>query len=555
MNSTVGLLDRVVADLDTVLSDDALAGLSEADRITVLQGAGAAFRRVEAVIVETIATGDAGDFPHAAGCRGMNELVQRVLRVDVRGAARVDRVVDLVRRPVSLSGERMPARWAELRLALLDGVVGVAGFVAATGPIERVWDRLTIDQRLAADVALAGCARGHGLVADAEDADEDPEGDGDDAESGPAPTVQDLKALAEDLASMFDPDGEEPKDEDARRRRGITIGRLKDGMHAIRGYLTPEVAAQLQLIIDAILNPKGDGPPMPGVHFAPSDAADDGTDFDADAHLGADDGANAGADFGAGVGAGAGAGAGFGAGSDAAADFGAGAGAGAGDDGEGSDPFNSDPRCVLDDRTAAQKRHDALMMVFGIAARHKDMPTLGGSSPVLVVNVDAKDLAAHGVSRNRGNGGWATIPGSGAHVPVSVAAHVGCSGTIQRVLMDEGRIIGITTTDRVFTVHQRRAIIARDKECLIPGCHVPASWCEIHHVTEHARGGPTHTDNGVPLCWWHHRSLGTSGWEIRMSAGVPQVRGPRWWDPDQRWRTPRLSLPAGEHVRGAPLRV
>jgi hypothetical protein len=118
------------------------------------------------------------------------------------------------------------------------------------------------------------------------------------------------------------------------------------------------------------------------------------------------------------------------------------------------------------------------------------------------------------------------------------------------VAFDAGRIIAITTTDRVFTVHQRRAIIARDRECLIPGCHVSASWCEIHHVTEHAKGGPTHTDNGVPLCWWHHRSLGKSGWEIRMNDGIPQVRGPVWWDPDQRWRTPRLS--GSRRVRRAP---
>jgi len=258
---------------------------------------------------------------------------------------------------------------------------------------------------------------------------------------------------------------------------------------------------------------------MPGVHFAPSDGSPASDDADADA--------------------------------------------------EGADPFNSDPRRVLDDRTAAQKRHDALAMVFAIAARHNEMPTLGGSAPVLVVNVDAADLAPHSAgaagaaaagfgstSRSGGAGGWATIPGSGAHVPVSVAAHVGCAGTIQRVLFDEGRIIGITTTDRVFTLHQRPAIVARDKECLIPGCHVPASWCEIHHVTEHARGGPTHTDNGVPLCWWHHRSLGASGWVIRMEGGVPQVRGPRWWDPDQRWRTPKLSLlklslQKREKVRGA----
>ncbi|MGH8955803.1 MAG: hypothetical protein ACRDVF_12395, partial [Microbacterium sp.] len=186
MNSTAELLDRVIADLDTVLSDDALAGLSDADRVTVLQGAGAVFRRAEAVIVETIATGDAADFPHSAGCRGLNELLQRTVSVDVRGASRVDRVVDLVRRPVSLAGERMPARWSEMRLALLDGVVGVAGFLAATGPIEKVWDRLTVDQRLAADVALAGCARGHGVVVDAD-------GEGLEAdEPGPAPTPQDL---------------------------------------------------------------------------------------------------------------------------------------------------------------------------------------------------------------------------------------------------------------------------------------------------------------------------------------------------------------------------
>ncbi|MFJ4999161.1 DUF222 domain-containing protein [Microbacterium sp. NPDC088619] len=527
MNSTAELLDRVIADLDAVLSGDGLAGLSDAERVTVLQGAGAAFRRVEAVIVETVATGDAGDFPHSAGCRGMNELLQRTVGVDVRGATRVDKVVDLVRRPMSLAGERMPARWSEMRLALLDGVVGVAGFLAATGPIEKVWDRLTVDQRLAADVALAGCARGHGLDAGP---DEDPSADEDVA--GPSPTTQDLKALAEDLASMFDPDGEEPKDEDARRRRGIMIGQLKDGMHVIRGYLTPDAAAQLQLIMDAILNPKGEGPPMPGVFFTPSG----GTDADTDSP----DTESRDTDFSR-----------AGAGADMAADP------------EEPDPFNSDPRCVLDDRTAAQKRHDALTAALGIAARHKDMPTLGGASPVLVVKVDAKDLAAHATgaafggtaSEASGNGGWATIPGSGAHVPVSVAAQVACSGAIQRVLMDEGRIIGITTTDRIFTVHQRRAIIARDKECLIPGCHVPASWCEIHHVTEHSRGGPTHTDNGVPLCWWHHRSLGTSGWEIRMNAGLPQVRGPAWWDPDQRWRTPRLSLPAPSRVPRTLLRV
>ena len=157
-------------------------------------------------------------------------------------------------------------------------------------------DRLTVDQRLAADVALAGCARGHSLEAEPGDDSTGDDPDVDEHAAGPSPTAQDLKALAEDLASMFDPDGEEPKDEDARRRRGITIGRVKDGMHAIRGYLTPDAAAQLQLILDAILNPKGDGPPMPGVFFAPTGGTDADTDSpDADSSPGPGPGPGAGA--------------------------------------------------------------------------------------------------------------------------------------------------------------------------------------------------------------------------------------------------------------------
>jgi hypothetical protein len=167
---------------------------------------------------------------------------------------------------------------------------------------------------------------------------------------------------------------------------------------------------------------------------------------------------------------------------------------------------------VVDGRSAAQKRHDALTAALGIAARHDEMPSLGGAAPTLVVQVGAESVAT--------GTGWATIANTQAPVPLGVASQVACAGAIQRVLTDEGRIIGVTVSDRVFTVHQRRAIVARDGECLIPGCHVPASWCEIHHVVEHARGGPTQTDNGVPLCWWHHRSLETSGWEIRMSGGA-----------------------------------
>lgn len=469
MDSTAVILDRVVADLDQVLGADVLSTLSDADRMVLLNTAGEALRRVEAVIVETVASSDPVEFPHSAGCRNRNELLQRTLRVDSRAAAQMVTASRAVRREVDLtSGERLPARWPALRQAMVDGAVGVTGLLAATAPIEQAGDRIGAVDRWKADAMLAEAARGcaeSGADAGADDATGD---------SAPPATPDDLKTISYAIAAQLDPDGAEPAEHRAMRRRHLTVGRMQDGVYPLRGNLLPETYAQLQLLFDAQLNPKTDGPPAPeGVVFRPSGEEGDGAD----------------------------------------------------------DPFNSDPRSMLDTRTRGQKQHDALAAALGIAARHDDMPSLGGAAPTLVVHLDLSDDS------------WSMIPGVEAPVSAAVARHTGCTGSIQRVFTESGRIVGMTVTDRIFTVHQRRAIALRDKECLIPGCHVPASWCEFHHVVEHARGGPTSTDNGVPLCWWHHRSLEHSGWEIRMNEGLPEIRGPAWWDPLRRWRTPRLSLP------------
>ncbi len=186
-------------------------------------------------------------------------------------------------------------------------------------------------------------------------------------------------------------------------------------------------------------------------------------------------------------------------------------------------------KAPADPRTRAQRQHDAFATILSVAARSGSMPTIGGAAPTLVVSATAADL--------RSGSGHAHIEGCSEPVSLSVARQIACSGAIQRVETDSaGRIRAIHTFERVFGPHQRKAIALRDGGCIIPGCHVPAAWCEIHHVQEHARGGPTHTDNGVLLCWHHHRTLDSSGWKVRMRDGVPEVRGPNWWDASGRWR-------------------
>jgi len=192
---------------------------------------------------------------------------------------------------------------------------------------------------------------------------------------------------------------------------------------------------------------------------------------------------------------------------------------------------SSDDQFVPDDpRTWAQKQHDALATALFAAASSGLLPTIGGAAPTLVVSVRAEDLLT--------GTGWAHVDGTDEPVSIAAAAHAGCAGVVQRVLLGEnGRILRLGTEERVFNRHQRRAIALRDGGCIIPGCGVPAGWCEIHHVTDHAEGGPTHTDNGVLLCWIHHRFLKNSGWLIRMNRGVPEVKAPPWLDGTGRWRT------------------
>lgn len=195
------------------------------------------------------------------------------------------------------------------------------------------------------------------------------------------------------------------------------------------------------------------------------------------------------------------------------------------------DDFSHDDEreAPADTRTRAQKQHDVLATVLTVAAASGDLPTIGGAAPTLVVSAREEDLVL-GVGR-------AHLDGFGRPVSMATAQHIACGAVIQRVVLGEGgRVLRLGTEERVFNRHQRRAIDLRDGGCVIPGCGVPAAWCEIHHVVEHSKGGPTHTDNGVLLCWHHHRFLERSGWCIRMNQGVPEVKAPTWWDSSGRWR-------------------
>ncbi|MBB3049465.1 hypothetical protein FHS23_000460 [Prauserella isguenensis] len=68
----------------------------------------------------------------------------------------------------------------------------------------------------------------------------------------------------------------------------------------------------------------------------------------------------------------------------------------------------------------------------------------------------------------------------------------------------------------------------RDKECRFPGCHRPAAYVDLDHVTPHGCDGPTCAANLIGLCRHHHVVKHTAGWWFEVEPdGTLHITTPR----------------------------
>jgi hypothetical protein len=81
----------------------------------------------------------------------------------------------------------------------------------------------------------------------------------------------------------------------------------------------------------------------------------------------------------------------------------------------------------------------------------------------------------------------------------------GLAAQIRRVIVDAAGVVIDLGRARRFTGSARTAATAGHTCCVWPGCTVPASACEVDHLTEYGRGGPTSPSNAAPLCGKHNR--------------------------------------------------
>jgi hypothetical protein len=85
----------------------------------------------------------------------------------------------------------------------------------------------------------------------------------------------------------------------------------------------------------------------------------------------------------------------------------------------------------------------------------------------------------------------------------------------------DSAVLDVGRATRVPATATRRAVQARDRGCVWPGCHRPASWGEVHHLRHWAQGGSTDVANLVTICRAHHWKVHEGGWRlIRADDGV-----------------------------------
>jgi hypothetical protein len=192
-----------------------------------------------------------------------------------------------------------------------------------------------------------------------------------------------------------------------------------------------------------------------------------------------------------------------------------------------------------DTRTPDQRRHDAVADVIIAAVRSADAPSLDGMPVHVVVTTTLADLEDE---NGRAGDPIGTMTGSSKPVSRAIVERlIDSSGFRIFRLAPDGSAAGLSTPQRCFTPLHRLMIAARDGyHCSVPGCTAPHYTLQVHHVVAWRERGPTHVDNGILLCYWHHQTIDTGPWKFRMVNGRPQVRGPGIPD----WVGASATLPA-----------
>ncbi len=99
-------------------------------------------------------------------------------------------------------------------------------------------------------------------------------------------------------------------------------------------------------------------------------------------------------------------------------------------------------------------------------------------------------------------------------LPIESVKRLCCDGdAIVIVENEEGEPLSVGRKTRTVPTAIKRALRARDKGCVFPGCH-HTRFVDAHHIQHWSAGGETSLDNLLLLCSHHHQLVHEGGFRI-----------------------------------------
>jgi len=105
----------------------------------------------------------------------------------------------------------------------------------------------------------------------------------------------------------------------------------------------------------------------------------------------------------------------------------------------------------------------------------------------------------------------------GGTVPAETVQRYACDSAISRITGQSELEHELNHASRTLPASIRRALEARDRHCVFPGCTRPLTWCDGHHLVWWTRGGATALPNLALLCRPHHRMVHEEGWILERT--------------------------------------
>nr|WP_046285216.1 HNH endonuclease signature motif containing protein [Mycobacterium sp. UM_NZ2] len=170
-------------------------------------------------------------------------------------------------------------------------------------------------------------------------------------------------------------------------------------------------------------------------------------------------------------------------------------------------PDPSDP-AASDDRTAAQRCHDALRLALSTAIGSGKLGTHRGHPVTVVITTTLAELnqAAHAASNPSVPMPPPALTGGGSRLPMRDLIAMAAQAIHYLAVFDDHtkRPLYLGRQKRIATADQRLICHARDRGCTRPNCLEPGYHCEVHHAKPWAHGGHTNADELFFACGCDH---------------------------------------------------